>query len=78
MSIPTSYSLYVKGVTVYNYAQFADLANSIAAIEDHFEPAGLNTLQFFVDVHEGLTVNHVMDTLAALYELGLTVHVTNV
>lgn len=78
MSIPTSYSLYVSGVTSNNYAQFADLANRIAAIEDHFEPVDDTTLQFFVDVHEGLTVEQVMDTLAALYELGLTVHVTNV
>lgn len=80
MCIPTSYSLYVKGVTIDNYMQFADLANHIAAIEDTFEPVGDddNTIQFFVDAHEGLSVCDIMDTLAALYELGCTVHVTNV
>lgn len=78
MCIPTSYSLYVKGVTSNNYKQFADLANHIAAIEDHFEPVDDDTMQFFVDAHEGLTVCDIMDTLAALYELGCTVHVTNV
>lgn len=78
MCIPTSYSLYVKGVTSHNYMQFADQANHIAAIMDHFETVDDDTMQFFVDVHDGLTVCNIMDTLAALYELGCTVHVTNV
>lgn len=78
VSIPTSYSIYVAGVTNNNYAQFVDHANTIAAIMDHYEPVDDNTLQFFVDVDGSLTVEQVMDTLAALYELGLTAHVTNV
>lgn len=78
MSIPSSYSLYVTGVTSNNYVQFVDTANTIVAIKDHFESVDDSTLQFFVYTHDRLTVEQVMDTMAKLYEMGCTVHVTNV
>ena len=78
MSIPSSYSILVRGVTVSKYAAFATVANRIAVHKDQFEHTNKYTLHFYVDVHEGLTICDIMSTLAALYELGCTVHVTNV
>ena len=76
MSMQASYSINVRGVTIHNYIDFANIANCIAVHKDHFEPVGECDLQFYVDLHEGVTLGDVMLALAKLYAMGITSHIT--